>query len=108
MSLRNYDPANPINTFSATSEVDYCEEKLTEILLLLGYSADQLNVLTIDEVVEKIREIFPYQRIRSELREFGQVLTSAQINVNIRCIALTSSVRRLWYRYNIAKAAADA
>ena len=107
MSIRLYDPLNPSETFSATAELSYVEEKLVELLLSLGFNSSDLLTITIDEIVNKIRELFPYQRVSSELMEFGQVLTSAQVNINIRCIELTGTARRLWYRYNMVKAVVE-
>lgn len=102
-NMRTYDPASPQNTYLAEVDIDFCQSQLLELAYILGYSQDDLPSLTIDDIMEAIRSIFPYTRLVNT--EYEKSLSAAETIGNANCILLSSCARRLWYRYNLAKAA---
>ena len=100
--MRTFDPQSPSNTYSASEDVDFVEGNLLEIMYIIGYSEQDLTTITIDEIIEGIRSVFSYTRLLNT--EYENTLTAEETLRNANCILLTSCARRLWYRYNLAKA----
>ena len=103
MTLRVYNPEDPVNTYSASSELDYVIGKLCEILYFIGKSESDLETITIDEIIAGIRETAPFTK--SSMQDGVYVATAANTELNALTIKLVSSARRHWYRYHIAKGA---
>lgn len=101
MTIRSYSTSNTVNTYDAQKDYDYLRLGLLEILYLIGYSESDLDTLTIDEIISGIREHYPYVRV-DNTKESN---TASELYLKELYIKMVMKARRLWFRYNLAKAA---
>lgn len=99
MSIRTFNPGNTNNTYDAQADVAYLEAQLFSILYSIGFSDEEIQNLTIDEIIERIREFHPYVRKQSE----DDFLTASDLLLKKTNILLIMKVRRIWHRLYLAK-----
>ena len=63
---------------------------MASLLYILGYSADEFDRLSIDDVVNLIRDRYIYKHAESEN-------TASQLYIKKQNIVLTRAVRRTWF-----------
>ena len=100
MTLRSYDVASPSNLYDATTDLEYIEKQLVQLLYSLGYDQTALDSITIDELVGAIREQHPYVRPN----EGTPILPASCLLLKERNIKMVMTARRLWHKYTLAKA----
>jgi hypothetical protein len=103
MSIRAFDQAVRTNLYNPLKDYEYLREKLLEVLLLVGYSEDDVDSITIDEIVNSIRETYPYIRV-DNTNDFN---TESELVLKEMSILLVMNIRRIWFRYNLAKVALE-
>lgn len=101
MTLRNYDATNPSNLYDAAIDLEYIEEQLIQMLYILGYDEAALDSITIDELVNSIREQHPYARPNQGA---PSILPASSLLLKERNIKMVMTARRLWHKYTLAKA----
>jgi hypothetical protein len=94
------------NLFNAESLFTEAQKDLLTLIFILGLDSSQLETITIDELVDKIKSSYDY-------RNADIILSSAGIDTNlqhgttkflrIECNSLTRRVRRSWFNKEFAK-----
>lgn len=102
MTVRNYSRSNPSNTYSAENEIDLIESRILEIMLMVGMDQNNLDTVTIDDIILGIREKYPFTK--NDIQNGITTITAPLAYMNNLNLLLVSSARRLWFRYQIAKA----
>jgi hypothetical protein len=92
---------NSISLYSAEADLDFVEEKLYEILFIIGINNVSLDEISIDEIIKEIRSTTPFTRHEHQDGVY-HIHPSASIMNSIN-IFLVSNARRLWFRRQIAK-----
>lgn len=83
--------------YSTSSDLNYIEEQMLYIFYLIGFDESDLNCVTIDDIIQKIRHTFYYDNkiINVDSGEIKPNLSSdlylKSINKNV-----ISNIRRLW------------
>ena len=71
-------------------ELAFASRNMASLLYILGYSADEFNSLSIDDVVNLIRDRYVYRHAESEN-------TASQLYIKKQNIVLTRAIRRTWF-----------
>ncbi len=77
------------------ADSQYCCERLASLLLVLGYSFDEFQASSIDDVVNKIRDTYIYKHSSHEN-------SAAQTYIKKQNILLTRNIRRTWFDVQFA------
>lgn len=99
MTKRVYNPATRENLYSLQTDYNYIKTKLLEVLYTIGYDEDYLEKISIDDIINTIRDLYPYVRT-DEYTEFN---TQSEIILQQINILLALKARRIWFRYSLAK-----
>lgn len=99
MILRSYDKTSGKNTYNLQKDLIYTKEKILEILFIIGCEEKDLETITIDEIINKIRDLYPYVRV-DNYREFN---SEAELYLQEINILLAVRARRLWFKYQLIK-----
>lgn len=99
MTLRSYNKTNDKNTYSSEKDLIYTKEKILELLFVIGFQEKDLETITIDEIINKIRDLYPYVRV-DNYREFN---SEAELYLQEINILLAVRARRLWFKYQLIK-----
>ena len=85
--------------YSSQADLEYVEFPLVFVLMILGYENLDPDIHTIDEVMEKIKELFKYDKTLQETAAF-----SMTNNIN----GYLSEVYRVaWYNRQLSKGLAN-
>lgn len=93
MAIRSGSKTN--NAYNPEVDLEYTEYLLIEILIICGYTSYNLDEITIDEAILKIREIFniDMSTINLASNDFIAIMSSI----------LTSNYRRYWFNRQTIK-----
>ena len=117
MAIRTYSGAA---LYDSASDVSYRDEEIGFVMAILGMDVSTIDTVTIDEIVEAARTMFPFTGMSSEMRVIhtaeGVAVTvdgdiarafhsSAEDYLNAHKDALRGVVRRHWHWRHYAKEA---
>lgn len=98
------------NIFDAQALLQEAETDISVILFILGIEQSRIDSITIDEIVDKIKESYDYRSSESNLNEYMSVASGNNIGITpaptkflrVECNALTRRIRRAWFNKEFA------
>lgn len=84
-----------VPAYSLTDELEYTEHLMISILMFCGYEDLEVLNYSIDEVVEKIKEILPVDKL--------DIATGAAAVIEETKYRLLASYRDLWFNHQLAR-----
>lgn len=86
--------------YSSEADLEYVEYALVNVLMILGYNNLDVDSYTIDEILDKIKEVFIYDKTKQPTAAYGMVN-----NINGY---LSEKYRVAWYNRQFIKGIIDA
>jgi hypothetical protein len=90
--------------YSSSSDLNYIEEQILYIFYLIGFNESDLYLITIDDIIKRIRYTFYYDN-KIINTDFGEVKPNLSSDMYLKSINknVTSNIRRLWSWMQFAK-----
>ena len=93
------------NVFNPEKLLNESKIDLLTIMLIIGIDIDLIDSITIDEIIERIRSIYDYQSLESEMQfiEHSDTVTAPAKIIKIENLLLTRRIRRAWFNKQFAE-----
>ena len=85
---------NPIKKYNKSADLDFNLQEFRTFIYILGFSEDEINHLSIDEIVERVRTVYKYKH--GEPSDLG-----SQIFIKRKNISLLRGIRRAHHRIQV-------
>jgi len=86
--------SDAIKKYNSHADYDYHATQLRAHMYVLGFSDDEIDSTTIDDLIHKVREVYKYRQVAHEL--------ASQVYIKRKNIAMVRGIRRANHRVQVA------
>jgi hypothetical protein len=86
--------SDTVKKYNSDADYDYHKTQLHAHMYVLGFSDDEIDRLTVDDLIHKVREVYKYKQVAHEL--------ASQVYIKRKNIAMVRGIRRANHRIQVA------